>query len=254
MKCRVLVLTVGLWMADQGGVGTLAAAQQETSAPTTVRSPKEASQTLQSREQQLRTLDAARISLHEAAKVNGGTFSVTMSLTDLERGWRGNARDLNDLVKSSPEIVIGIIRAARPRLTPDERSIETLYEVAVIERLKGVGPPTVYVRVSGGRWTFADGTVGELITSDFSLAEGAKFVFCLRPAPIGVGTEPSDATRNDVYLLSYGPQGVFDVSASAARSLASSRMAIRAQYDGLSVQTLTEAIRQTVREQQAVAR
>src|SRR5215813_15083640 len=79
------------------------------------------------------------------------------------------------------------------------------------ETIKGEPRSVVKVRSMGGRLTFRDGTVAEVRTPGFALRAGGTYVLFLEPAPVGVGTDPTDVTEG-VQVLTLGHQSVVDIS------------------------------------------
>jgi len=163
--------------------------------------------------------------LHKAARYNGGTFGYDISMFSPHAG--GRARSLQQLVEHSPLIIVGTIQAGEPQEHPSA-FIDTLYSVRVSETVKGDVRSVVNVRVPGGRLTFPDGTVAEIRTPGFALRTGDTYVLFLRPAPVGVGTVPSDVTEG-VQVLNAGHQSAVDVSTGRAQAFALPDEPIRAQ-------------------------
>lgn len=140
MTCRVLALTVGLSMAHQGATGTLDAGQQETTAPQT---PQSIVETIKQRQ---RVGEALGRSIHEAAKVNGGELIMDSNLRNTVESGSSEFARLGRVYASDRGRACSL---CVPRLTPDGQSIETVYEIAVTESLKGApghAPSTDYWR------------------------------------------------------------------------------------------------------------
>jgi len=159
--------------------------------------------------------------LHEAARYSGGTYGYDINISG-----RGRAQSVQMLVDVSPLIVVGTIQAGNPRERPFGR-IDTLYSVLVSETVKGEARSVVKVRVPGGRLTFPDGTVAEIRTG-VALRTGDTYVLFLEPAPVGIGTVPTDVMEG-VQVLNLGYQSVVDVSAVRTRAFAITKDPIRAQ-------------------------
>jgi hypothetical protein len=160
--------------------------------------------------------------LHKAARYNGGTF-----VYDFNIAHQGHARNLQQLVDFAPLIVVGTIRTGEPRERP-HAWIETIYSVLASETVKGDARSVVKVRVPGGRLTFRDGTVAEVRTPGFALRAGGTYVLFLQPAPVGVGTDPTDVTEG-VQVLALGHQSVVDVSTGRTQASLRSDDPIRMQ-------------------------
>jgi hypothetical protein len=180
--------------------------------------------------------------IHEAAKVNGGELTIN---SNLETAWRARPRNLDDLVRSAPVIVLGTVQSAAPRITQRGLTIETVYEVMVTETLRGRERSQISVRAPGGRMEFPDGAVAEVRTPGFSIEIDRTYLWFLRPPADTPGVEPEEIAR-DVHLLTVGPQGLFDLSMGRVRSLARADNLIRAQHDGNDAQGFLTAVRAAI--------
>ena len=238
MRYQLLAMTVilsflqPLGAAHPGALGTTLWAQGAQPAPRTEAERQRAVNQL-----------AFERSLNEAARANGGTFTVEY---DMNTAWRVRPRNVQEMVDSSPLIVVGTVQSAGPRPTRDGRMIETVYSVVVTDTLKGDPRSAVTVRIPGGRVAFPDGAVAEVLTPGFALQTGGTYALFLRPAPTGVGTDPDDAAQG-VQVLSVGPQGVIDVSRGRVQSLARPDNAIRAQHDGRDAKGFLQDVRAQAR-------
>jgi hypothetical protein len=183
-------------------------------------------------------------SLHEAAVASGGTFSFEHNL---HRAYRGRARNLLELVRSSPVVIVGTPQAGIPQITRNGGMVETDYALMVTEVLKGAVPGSVVpMRVPGGRVVFPDGTAAEVATPGFQITAGNRYILFLRPVSTGPGTDPSDAARA-VHILGAGPQGVMDVTTGRVISLALPEVPVRSLIAGADAATVMEEIRALVR-------
>jgi hypothetical protein len=184
-------------------------------------------------------------SLHGAALANGGTFAFDF---DMHTAWRARPQSLQALIDSTPLIVVGTIQASEARVTPNGRMIDTIYSVTVSDTLKGDARSAVSVRVPGGRVTFPDGAIAEVRTPGFALGTGGTYALFLRPAPVGVGTDPADAAQG-VQVLSVGPPGVVDLSTGHVQSLALAQPenAIPAQLNGRDAARFLQDVRAQAR-------
>ena len=179
-------------------------------------------------------------SLQEAARANGGQFTLEYNM---HMAWRGRARDLQELVRASPLVVSGVLRNGTPKLAPNGRMINTYYEVSTTDSLKGVASSSVIiVKVPGGRITFPDGSIAEVSTPKFDIQLWNKYVLFLRAAPTGVGTDPTDA-REGVYVLAAGPQGVVDVTTGRVKSLALADVPVHGQHEGTDATAFMQSTR-----------
>ena len=184
------------------------------------------------------------------AKLNGGEFAID---ENVDLAWRARPKNLDDLVRAAPVIVLGTVQSAAPRITQRGRSIETVYEVAITATLRGRERSTITVRAPGGRMEFPDGTVGEVRTPGFSIESGKTYLWFLRPPANTPGVDPEEIAR-DVHLLTVGPQGLFDLSMGRVRSLARAENLIRVQHDGREGQVFLTELRATIQKMESTSR
>ena len=179
--------------------------------------------------------------LREVAAANDGHFQMEYNFnTD------SKASDLNMLGRGSESVVIGRLTKPRVQLSPNGKMIYTYYEVAIDDTLKGTRrASTVVVKLPGGSLTFDDGSVAEVVTPNFQVTLGNRYVLFLKPAPTGIGTDPADA-RQDVHVLTLGSQGIFDISTGQAISMASTSDPVRVQHQGVSAAVFVERARAAV--------
>jgi hypothetical protein len=180
--------------------------------------------------------------IHEAAKLNGGEFTINFNT---DTAWRARPRNLDDLVRGTPVIVLGTVLSAAPRITQQGLSIETVYEVVVTTTLRGPERSTITVRFPGGRMVFADGAVAEVRTPGLSIETGRTYLWFLRPPENRPGVDPEEGIARDVHLLTVGPQGLFDLSMGRVQSLARVGT-IRTQYDGRDTQGFLAEVRAAI--------
>jgi hypothetical protein len=188
--------------------------------------------------------------IHAVARLNGGEYVIE---ENLQRLWRVRGRNLDELVESAPVVVLGTVQSAAPRTTADGRSIETLYELSVIETLRGATRGSITVRVTGGRMEFPDGAVAEVRTPGFSIAVGKAYLLFLRP-PSTSPVADQDNIARDVHVLAVGPQGVFDMSTARVQSLARADDVIRVQHDGREAQAFLTEVRATIQKVESTPR
>lgn len=117
--------------------------------------------------------------LEDRARTSGGNIEVV-----LHRQVPPTA--LPDLVAQADSIVRALVLAGRPRLTPDEREIETDYTLQIHEIYDGsrdvYAGQTITVTKPGGKLTLA-GRVVSMREPDFpALEDGREYVLFLRPA------------------------------------------------------------------------
>ena len=138
----------------------------------------------------------------EAARIKGHYVGT------VDPYWDWASFDLETLTKSSAAVVIGIPEKSKGQLNSNGEMIVTQFDVRVKETIKGTHAENSVVKVAllGGRVDFEDGTSAELRTRDFEpMLEGRKYLLFLY------------ANRNgsDVYLLTGGPQGLFELKGQA---------------------------------------
>jgi len=138
----------------------------------------------------------------EAARIKGHYVGT------VDPYWDWASFDLETLTKSSAAVVIGIPENSRGQLDSNGEMIVTQFDVRVKESIKGTHAENSVVKVAllGGRVDFDDGTSAELQTPEFErMLEGRKYLLFLY------------ANRNgsDVYLLTGGPQGLFELKGQA---------------------------------------
>lgn len=205
--------------------------------------PTRAQQEHLERQRELRVRQAlANQGIHEAAKVNGGEFAIDQNV---DLAWRARPRNLDDLVRGTPVVVLGTVQSAAPRITQRGLTIETVYEVVITATLRGPERSSVTVRAPGGRIRFPDGAIAEVRTPGFFIEIGRTYLWFLRPPASTPGVDPEEIAR-DVHLLSAGPQGLFDLSMGRVRSLARADNLIRAQHEGRQAQALLTDVRAAI--------
>ncbi len=138
----------------------------------------------------------------EAAKIKGHYVGTT------DANWDWASFNLEALTKGSVAVVIGVPESSKGQLNPNGEMIMTQFDVRVKETIKGtLAEGSVFkVALPGGRVDFEDGTSAEILTPDFErMLEGRKYLLFLY------------ANRNgsDVYLLTGGPQGLFELKGPA---------------------------------------
>jgi hypothetical protein len=138
----------------------------------------------------------------EAAKIKGHYVGT------VDPYWDWASFDLETLTKSSVAVVIGVPETSKGQLNSNGDMIMTQFDLRVKETMKGAVAENSVIKVAlpGGRVDFEDGTSAELVTPDFErMVQGRKYLLFLY------------ANRNgsDVYLLTGGPQGLFELKGQA---------------------------------------
>jgi flagellar biosynthesis/type III secretory pathway M-ring protein FliF/YscJ len=118
--------------------------------------------------------------------------------------WDWSSFDMEALTKNSVAVIVGSPTQSKSQLTPNGQLITTEYEVSVQEVIKGkiAQGDTIKISLPGGKVEFEDGTSVELKTPDFEkMTTYNSYVLFLY------------ANRNgsDVFLLTGGPQGLFEL-------------------------------------------
>jgi hypothetical protein len=161
------------------------------------------SQNQNDRDEQKKMTEAIqRGGYREAARVKGHYVGT------VDPYWDWANFGLESLTKSSAAVVIGIPERSRGRLEANGETIVTEFDVRVKETIKGIQAENSIVKVAllGGRVDFEDGTSAELRTRDFEpMLEGRTYLLFLY----------ADTNGSDVYLLTGGPQGLFELKGQA---------------------------------------
>lgn len=141
--------------------------------------------------------------LRAAAKLKGNYVA------EFNPHWDWGRFDVESLTKGSAAVIVGrFAKKLDPRLI-EGRVILTDYEVSVEELVKGdlKQGETIVVSLPGGRITFEDGTSAEQTTPTFDHPHiGRAYTLFLM----------EDAAVPSVFLLSGGPQGIFDIEDGAS--------------------------------------
>jgi hypothetical protein len=137
--------------------------------------------------------------LREAARIKGNYVEI------FDPHWDIGRFNIEQLTKNSEVVAIGIPVRNRCRLSPEGLMIMTDYEVVVQETIKGYNiRPGDIIKVSlpGGKIMFQDQTTAEVQTPDFmKMANGKTYALFLN----------EDRTRNGIYILTAGPQGLLEL-------------------------------------------
>ena len=154
-------------------------------------------------EQKKMTEAIQRGGYREAARIKGHYVGT------VDPYWDWASFDLETLIKSSAAVVIGIPEKSKGRLNSNGEMILTQFDVRIKEVIKGapLGENSVVkVALVGGKVDFDDGTSAELRTHDFEpMVEGRKYLLFLY----------GNRIDSDVYLLTGGPQGLFELKGQA---------------------------------------
>lgn len=113
---------------------------------------------------------------------------------------------LKEIAQESILVVIGEVAQNTCRLSKDETTITTDYEVVVLETLRGEAKKgdTVTVKMQGGRVMFADQTFAQIIADG-----GQRMMLNRRTYLLFLTAPPREA---QVYKPVGGPQGIFQIA------------------------------------------
>ena len=159
-------------------------------------------QSIQKRQGPDPVVDAVRKGgLREGARIKK-RFVSSESTT----GWA--KYDLESLTSHSSVVIMGTPLDGSPSLTANGERIITEYKVKVSRIFKGQLQENGLIRliVPGGKVVFEDGSSAEILTPDLGpIAKNQTYILFLHP--------PADGT--DIYQLTGGGQGLFEVPSSA---------------------------------------
>jgi hypothetical protein len=140
--------------------------------------------------------------LREGARIKK-QFVSTESTT----GWA--KYDLESLTSHSAAVIMGTPLNSSSSLTKNGERITTEYQIKVSRIFKGQLQENGLIRVSvpGGKVIFEDGTSAEILTPDLgAITKNQTYVLFLHPSK----------NENDIFQLTGGGQGLFEVSSSAS--------------------------------------
>ena len=154
-------------------------------------------------EQRKMTEAIQRGGYREAARIKGHYVGT------VDPYWDWANFDLVTLTKTSAAVIVGIPEKSKGRLNSNGETILTQFDVRVKEVIKGAPlaeNSVVKVALVGGKVDFDDGTSAELRPLDFEpMLEGRKYLLFLY----------GNRIDSDVYLLTGGPQGLFELKGRA---------------------------------------
>jgi hypothetical protein len=139
--------------------------------------------------------------LREGARIKK-RFVSTESTT----GWA--KYDLESLTSHSAAVIMGTPLNSSSSLTTNGERITTEYQIKVSRIFKGQLQENSSIRVSvpGGKVIFEDGTSAEILTPDLGpITKNQTYVLFLHPSK----------NDTDIFQLTGGGQGLFEVSSSA---------------------------------------
>ena len=168
--------------------------------------PLQQSATQQPSNDELRALKEAfaRGGLREVARLKGGAY-----VFDRDPYWIYGKFDIESLTKNSAAVIVGRFTKQLDGRLIDGRVINTDYEVAVEELVKGdlKQAKKIVVTVPGGRFVFDDGTSVEELTPKFEHPHiGHAYALFLM----------EETAFPSIFFLAGGPAGLFDIEDSAS--------------------------------------
>jgi len=116
--------------------------------------------------------------------------------------------DLESLTSHSAAVIMGTPLNSSSSLTTNGERITTEYQIKVSRIFKGQVQDNSLIRVSvpGGKVIFEDGTSAEILTPDLGpITKNQTYVLFLHPSK----------SDRDIFQLTGGGQGLFEVSSSA---------------------------------------
>jgi hypothetical protein len=146
----------------------------------------------------------ARGGLREVARLKGGVY-----VFDRDPYWKYGKFDIESMTKNSAAVIVGRFTKQLDGRLIDGRVINTDYEVAVEELVKGdlKQAKTIVVTVPGGRFFFDDGTSVEERTPKFEQPHiGRAYTLFLM----------EETAFPSIFFLAGGPAGLFDIEDSAS--------------------------------------
>jgi hypothetical protein len=168
----------------------------------------------------------------ELAKIKGHHVG------DIDPNWDWSLFNTEELTKNSIAVVVGIPIRSQSKLSSSGQSVITEYEVGVQEVIKGEikQGDTIKVSLPGGKVVFEDGTSVELNTPGFErMVNHDSYVLFLYAKHDG----------GDAYLLTGGPQGLFELPSDGASVKPHGRSTDPAvkEAQGKKVQSFLEEVR-----------
>jgi len=166
----------------------------------------------------------------EVAKIKGHYVATA------DPNWDWSSFDLESLTKTSNAVIVGYAGEGHGKLNPTGDVITTEYDLTVKDVLKGklVNGDTVKVALIGGKVDFDDGTSAEVQTPGFErMAQGKEYVVFLYPNKNG----------SSVFLVTGGPQGLFEITDSGIKAHARATDAVANQVSNKTVETFLNEIR-----------
>lgn len=156
---------------------------------------------------------------------------------NIDPNWDWSLFNMEELTKNSVAVIVGIPRRSKAQLSPSGQSVVTEYEVGVQEVIKGEisQGDTLKVSLPGGKVDFDDGSSVELNTPGFErMVDNNSYVLFLYARHDG----------GDAYLLTGGPQGLFELPSNSTNVKPHGRLTDPAvkEAKGKTVQSFLEDV------------
>lgn len=129
-------------------------------------------------------------------------------VANIDPNWDWALFSLEELTKKSVAVVVGIPIRSTSQLSPSGQSVLTEYDIGVQEVIKGEinQGDTIKVSLPGGKVEFEDGTSVELKTPGFErMVDNSSYVLFLY----------AKHDAGEAYLLTGGPQGLFELPSNS---------------------------------------
>lgn len=156
--------------------------------------------------QELESADQLTNAVRKGGLREGARIKKRFVSTESTTGWA--KYDLESLTSNSAAVVMGTPLNSSSSLTANGERITTEYQIKVSRIFKGQLPENSLIRVSvpGGKVIFEDGTSAEILTPDLGpITKNQTYVLFLHPSK----------NDTDIFQLTGGGQGLFEVSSSA---------------------------------------
>lgn len=173
--------------------------------------------------------------IRQAAIEAGGNYITTERNLD---GWV-EYQNLKSILRDSELVVVGSATENICRISPDQRSVRTVYQFSVETIIKGRIDRTkpIIISLPGGRFTFEDGSTVEVSTPDFKrMVNGTRYLVFLK-------------TNGESYFPTGGSQGIFELKSDGTVLPHAQRHTALASQKGRSHRQVIEEAQRDATEQ-----